>query len=74
MRIESTIFSPNTSEIGVAILSEKNSSDHVLRIYQLLFNNEKETYNLVQDLAAFTFKHRNELTTFLNDLPHLNGL
>lgn len=74
MKVESTIFSPHKSDIGVAILSEKINSDHVLRIYHLLFNNEKEVFNLVQELAAFTFNHRNELTSFLTDLPHLNGL
>src|SRR5699024_1619657 len=74
MRVEGTIFPENASQFGVATLSHQDGSAHVLRIYQLLFNNEENAYDLVQELAAFTFQDRIELVSFLEDLPHLNGL
>lgn len=74
MRVEGTIFPENASQFGVATLSHQDGSAHVLRIYQLLFNNEADAYDLVQELAAFTFQDRIELISFLEDLPHLNGL
>jgi len=74
MRVEGTIFPENASPVGVATLSHHDGSAHILRIYQLLFNNEEGAYDLVQELAAFTFPDRKELVSFLDDLPHLNGL
>src|SRR5690625_1198048 len=74
MRVEGTIFPENASDVGIATLSHEVGSAHILRIYQLLFNNEADAYDLVQELAAFTFQDRIELVSFLEDLPHLNGL
>lgn len=74
MRVEGTIFPENASQFGVATLSHHDGSTHILRIYQLLFNDNEDAYEIVQELAAFTFLDRTELVNFLNDLPHLNGL
>jgi|SRR5690625_1844093 len=74
MRVEGTIFPKNASQVGVATLSHEDCSPHVLRVYQLLFNDYEEAYEPVQELAAFRFESRKELVDFLNDLPHLNGL
>lgn len=74
MRVERTIFPENASQFGVATLSHHDGSTHILRIYQLLFNDNEDAYEIVQELAAFTFLDRTELVNFLNDLPHLNGL
>lgn len=72
--IETTIFPVNSKTVGIAVLSHKEGPAHILRIYQLLYNKESESYEPIQELAAFTFKRRDELTDFLDDLPHLNGL
>ena len=74
MRVEGTIFPENASQFGVATLSHQDGSAHVLRIYQLLFNDYEEAYEPVQELAALRFESRKELVDFHNDLPHLNGL
>jgi len=74
MRVEGTIFPENASQVGVATFSQQNGSDHILRIYQLLFNNTESVYEPVKELAAFNFMSRRDLVGFLDDLPHLNGL
>lgn len=74
MNVEGTIFPESSSPIGVANLSHQEGSSHVLRIYQLLFNNDQNAYEFVQELTAFTFNSRQELIDFLESLPHLNGL
>lgn len=74
MRAEGTIFPDNATDVGVATLSHQDGENHILRIYQLLFNHEESTYEPVQELAAFNFMSRNELVRFLDDLPHFNGL
>src|SRR5690625_1294964 len=74
MRVEGTTFPENASQIGVATLSHQDGSAHILRIYQLLFNDYEEAYEPVQELAALRFDSRKELVDFLYDLPHLNGL
>lgn len=74
MEFEGTIFPEDSSKIGVANLSHRDGSTHVLRVYQLLYNEDAEAYEPIQELAAFKFNERNELTDFLNHLPYLNGL
>lgn len=74
MKVEETIFPNATSNMGVATLSHETDSHHILRIYHLLLDYEKDAYEVVQELAAFTFEDRNELVYFLDDLPYLNGL
>lgn len=74
MQIEETIFPNTTSNMGVATLSHKIDSNHILRIYHLQLDHEKDTYEVVQEPAAFTFEDRNELVYFLDNLSHLNGL
>lgn len=74
MQIEETNFPNAISDMGIATFSHKIDSKHTLRIYHLLLDYEKDAYEVVQELAAFTFEDRNELVYFLDDLPHLNGL
>lgn len=74
MQIEETIFPGTTDQVGVATLSHRIDANHILRIYQLSLNSSKEGYEIVQELAAFTFTNRNELNNFLENLPYLNGL
>ncbi len=51
MRVEGTIFPENASQYSVSTLLHQDGSAHVLRIYQLLFNNYEEAYEPVQELA-----------------------
>lgn len=74
MTIEETIFTPENKNIGVAILSEMENTNHVLRIFQLVLSPDKKQYNFVQELAAFSFKHRSEVDEFLKILPNMSGL
>ncbi len=74
MQIEGTIFPKSKSNMGVATLSHEVNSKHILRIYHLLLNDGEDNYEVIQELAAFTFEDRDELLYFLDDLPDLNGL
>lgn len=74
MKIEKEIFPAIESDIGITTLSEQVNSNHILRIYQLLYNHENENYDVVQELEAFTFQERKELTNFIKKLPQLNGI
>ncbi len=74
MTIETTIFSPENDRIGVAILSERNNMDHIVRIYQLVLSSNNEEYNFVQEMAAFSYKYRDEVDDFLERLPNMSAL
>lgn len=74
MNIEEEIFPIIDSDIAITTLSQQVNSMHILSIYQLLFNHKNNYYEVVQELAAFTFQKRDELTAFLSELPQLNGI
>lgn len=74
MKIEEDIFPTIESDIGITTLSQQINSNHILRIYQLLYNHENENYEVVQELEAFTFQTRKELTDFIKKLPQLNAI
>lgn len=66
-------FPDSNEQIGIAALSERDGSNHILRIYQLVYN-EEELFEPIQELAAFSFLDREELTSFLERLPSISGL
>ncbi|GAB3042120.1 hypothetical protein [Virgibacillus ainsalahensis] len=72
-QIETTIFTPLNDLIGVAALSEQEGPTFILRLFQLTVF-EGETYEPIQELAAFSFQSREELDSFLERLPDLTGL
>ncbi|MEI3613599.1 hypothetical protein [Pseudogracilibacillus sp. SO30301A] len=74
MKLETVIFSPVSTEIGVAALSESSQSIHILRLYKLIFEEYENTYKPVQELEAFSFQHYDELTDFLEKLPEMSAL
>ena len=74
MNVEETIFPTIESDTGIVTLSQQVNANHILRIYQLLLNSEDDSYDIVQELAAFTFNNREKLTSFINELPQLNGI
>ena len=74
MTIEDTIFTLENESIGVAILSERNNMDYIVRIYQLVLSSNKEEYNFIQEMAAFNFRHRHEVDEFLKRLPNMSAL
>ncbi|MFC4024758.1 hypothetical protein ACFOUV_13225 [Oceanobacillus longus] len=73
MQLETTIFSPANDVFGVAALSEEVGPTLILRLYQLVVN-EDNAYQPVQELAAFSFGNRLELESFLDRLPEISGL
>ncbi len=73
-KLETVIISPVSTEIGIAALSELSQSMHILRLYQLSFEEYENTYIPVQELEAFSFQHYDELTNFLEKLPEMSAL
>lgn len=73
-KLETVIISPVLTEIGIAALSESSQSMHILRLYQLNFDEHENTYIPVQELEAFSFQHYDELTNFLEKLPEMSAL
>lgn len=74
MEIEGTIFPNVESDVGIANLSHQEGTTYILRIYQILFNEDTQVYEPVQELAAFSFHDRMELKEFVSQLPTLNGI
>lgn len=72
--IEESYFPPHSSLVGACALSEVKGNQHIVRIYQLLFNRKTDAFMPVQEMAAFSFYSRKELDIFLKKLPHFNGL
>jgi len=74
MQIEGTIFPKVVSDLGIAMLSHQDGPAHVLRIYQLLYNSVDDIYEPVQELASFSLPTKNDLLSFIDNIPHLNGI
>lgn len=74
MNIEDTFFPTNSDEVGVAVLSHIQDSAHIMRIYQLILNNESNSFEPVQEMASFSFGGRVHFDDFLRMLPNLTGL
>ena len=72
--IESTIFPPENEKNGVAILSEVENTDHIVRIYQLKQSFDGKEYHVIQEVAAFRYKNRGQLDDFLARLPNMSAL
>lgn len=74
MSIEGSLYLTENSQIGVSFLSEKDGSDLILRIYQLIYVRERDQFEPLQELAAFTLSNRDDLDEFLDRLPEITGL
>lgn len=75
MKLEDVIFPINSDKTGVVVLSQKGkNNDSVMRLFQLLLDQEADQYYPVQELAAFSFQSYEELKDFLITLPNLNGI
>lgn len=74
MKFEQTLFTPENEKIGIAIFSETENDNHIMRIYQLLYDEDDETYNFIQELTAFSFQKRNQLDDLIERLPTLSGI
>ncbi|PAV28420.1 hypothetical protein CIL05_17465 [Virgibacillus profundi] len=73
MQLETTIFTPANDAVGFAALSEEVGLTLILRLYQLVMD-EDNIYDPIQELAAFSFESRIELDQFINRLPEITGL
>lgn len=71
---ETAIFSAYHEDIGIAEISETINFDHKLRLYQLTFNENTNTYIPVKELVSFSFKEYGELIEFLERLPEMSGI
>lgn len=74
MNIEDTFFPTNSDEVGVAALSHILDKVHIMRIYQLIRNNDSNTFEPIQEMASFSFGSREDFEEFLGMLPNLTGL
>lgn len=77
LSLEAEIFSEVDENVGVALFSEEDGDTINLRIYQLLFDDvdsPKEVYYPIQELAAFNFASKEQMTEFIKNLPKLSGL
>ncbi|WP_445491518.1 hypothetical protein [Niallia sp. 03133] len=72
MKKEGIMISPVDVNIGIAALSEKEYENQILRLYQLV--REENTYHFSHELAAFRFTSYHELDPFLQKLPAISGL
>jgi hypothetical protein len=73
--LETTIFTKENDLFGIAVLSEQGEDGLlVLRIYQLLWSEEEDSFIPVQELEAFGFYSREELVDFVERLPDISGL
>ncbi len=74
-KIETTIFGEQNDAFGIAALSkEEEDTTHILRIYQLIWEDEEGTFTLIQKLEAFRFLNRKELDDSLVRLSDMSGL
>lgn len=74
MEIEDTFFPTNSNDIGIAVLSHFQDSVHIMRIYQLLLNNDSGSFEPIQELASFSFASREGFEELLGMLPNMTGL
>lgn len=74
MTVEQTIFPTNSDEVGIAVLSHVENDTHIMRIYKLMRNHETTLFEPVLEMAAFSFKNKNDFNEFLEKLPKLTGL
>lgn len=74
MTFEQTIFSPENEKIGIAVFSETEDDSHIMRIYHLLFDEDEQVYNFIQELTAFSFQSRREVDDLIKRLPTLSGI
>ncbi len=72
--IELTLFSPVSDDVGVIVVSSKENNAHTLRIIQLLYSPQDESYSPIQELAAFSFQTYKQLEDFLEKLPNISGI
>jgi len=74
MEIEDTFFPTNSKQIGIAVLSHFQESAYIMRIYQLIHNNESDSFEPIQELASFSFSSKEHFDDFLKMLPNMTGL
>lgn len=74
MTFEQTLFSPENNQVGIAIFSEVENSNHIVRVYHLSLDADETVYNFIQELAAFSYQSRNEVDDFIKHLPTLSGI
>lgn len=74
MTFERHIFSTGSTKTIISTFSEYDGNRHILRVFQLMYNNVTLNFDYVQELEAFSFKTHHNLSKFLDQLPFLNGI
>jgi hypothetical protein len=74
-KIETTIFREQNDAFGIAALSEADEdATYILRVYQLIWEDEERSFTPIQELEAFRFLNRKELDDSLVRLSDMSGL
>lgn len=74
LKLEETFFPSNSDRVGIAVFSEVNENQDILRIIQIVYNDDTSNFEFTQELAAFSFDNRDKLEDFIISLPALTGL
>lgn len=74
MNFEQTLFTPENDKIGIAIFSELEDNNHIVRVYHLLYDDHENVYNFIQELTAFSFQSREEVDELIKRLPTISGI
>lgn len=72
-KIEFVTVSPIEDRIGVTGLSGKLKNMYLLRLYQIMSDNDKEFYP-THEIGAFTFHSRLKLKEFVDLLPEMSAI
>ena len=71
-KIEFITLSPVNDNVGISGLSDKLKNLHLLRLYQLI-RDEDQNFYPTHEIGAFTFDSRLHLIEFTNHLPEMSA-
>lgn len=72
-KVEFITISPVIDSAGISGLSGKLKDLHLLRLYQLMRDEEEQKFYPTHEIAAFSFYSRLQLEEFLNHLPEMSA-
>lgn len=72
-KVEFVTISPINDSVGISCLSGKFKNLHLLRLYQLMRDDEDQKFYPTHEIGAFTFYSRTELVEFVNHLPEMSA-
>lgn len=77
MEFESVIISPVFPEVGVVVLAgdDPETNSRLVRIYSIMLKQDDETtYQVAQELQAFSFAEKPFAKEFIKRLPQMSAI